>query len=272
MRYTEVPPVEPLRPFIRCFWTMRAPRAALNPTPERVLPDGTVEMVFNLSDPFEHHRDADAILRQPEELIVGELVGPMMIGATGAVDLVGIRFRPGGAGPFLTVPLAELTGRSCEVIDGCRPLAAASAALGEVDDTATRVRILERRLLSLLRADPRIDDTVLAGVRRIESTAGRISVERLARELKLSSRQLERRFAHAVGLSPKLLCRIVRFQQIFTVLSHGRPEAWSALALRCGYYDQAHLIRDFRQFAGQSPTEFISDQNLLAKLFTGLEA
>lgn len=270
MRYKEIPPAEPLRRFVRCFWVMRGPRAHVA-APERVLPDGSVELVFNLSDRFEHYRDGDGAVRQPQELVVGELLSPMLIAPTGTVDLVGVRFRPGGARPFLGPPLAELTGRSCDAADVCRPLAAATTALGEADATGARVRVLERRLLSLLRSDPPVDDRVLAGVARIESMGGRISVDRLARELNLSSRQLERRFAIAVGLSPKLLCRIIRFQRIFGALRSGLSDGWSALALRCGYYDQAHLIRDFRQFAGQSPTEFVADRNLLAKLFTGLD-
>ena len=95
-------------------------------------------------------------------------------------------------------------------------------------------------------------------------------IDELAGRLGLSGRQLELRFKERVGIGPKLLARMVRFQRIFQALEARASRRWGRVAAECGYYDQAHLIRDFRQFTGQTPAAFFRDENLLAKLFTGM--
>jgi transcriptional regulator GlxA family with amidase domain len=82
----------------------------------------------------------------------------------------------------------------------------------------------------------------------------------------LSSRQFERRFVQAVGIPPKLFCRIQRFQRVFSVLETGKS-AWADAAVQCGYYDQAHLIRDFREFAGKPPLALLARETDLASHF-----
>jgi len=78
----------------------------------------------------------------------------------------------------------------------------------------------------------------------------------------LSTRQLQRRFKAEVGIGPKLLARIQRFQRIFWALESS-PE-WVQVALQCGYYDQAHLIRDFRDFSGAAPAALLAPGTDLA--------
>src|SRR5262249_30695041 len=95
---------------------------------------------------------------------------------------------------------------------------------------------------------------------RIVETGGRVSVDQLAGDAGISSRQLERRFLREVGLGPKLLGRIIRFQQVFRAVEQCNA-AWAEVAIECGYYDQAHLIRDFNQFARQTPAVLFSNQS-----------
>jgi transcriptional regulator GlxA family with amidase domain len=83
----------------------------------------------------------------------------------------------------------------------------------------------------------------------------------------ISGRQLERRFMSEVGLGPKLLCRILRFQQVFPAVERA-DKNWARIAADCGYYDQAHLIRDFRQFAGQTPSVLFDHFTPFAEFFT----
>lgn len=94
-----------------------------------------------------------------------------------------------------------------------------------------------------------------------------ISVEQLAQDAGMSARQLERRFLNEVGLGPKLLSRIMRFQQVFRAVESCEG-AWAPVAVECGYYDQAHLIRDFNQFAHQTPAVLFSQPSSLTESFT----
>jgi transcriptional regulator GlxA family with amidase domain len=101
----------------------------------------------------------------------------------------------------------------------------------------------------------------------IVKVAGQVSVSALADSAGVSNRQLERRFIHDVGIGPKLLCRILRFQEIFRAVDRADPR-WAVVAADCGYYDQAHLIRDFQQFARQTPSVLFSQANVLTESFT----
>ena len=97
-------------------------------------------------------------------------------------------------------------------------------------------------------------------------TAGLISVSGLARRVNLSSRQLERRFLDSVGMTPKRFCRIRRFQRVLQAMEE--PGAnWADAAVQCGYYDQAHLIRDFRRFSGLTPACLLGADTDLAAHF-----
>ena len=137
-------------------------------------------------------------------------------------------------------------------------------ALGEARTDAESVREAEQFLLDRLR--PQVDHAIEVQVQLILRARGHIRMEPLARRMGVSLRQVERRFRDAVGVGPKALSRVVRFQEVLRRLPG--DEAWVAVALDCGYYDQAHLIRDFRQFVGLPPRGFRGAEGDLARQFT----
>ena len=87
----------------------------------------------------------------------------------------------------------------------------------------------------------------------------------MANRLGLSSRQFERRFRNVVGIPPKLFSRMQRFQRVFQTMEDRAN--WVDAAVSCGYYDQAHLIRDFRQFSGTTPTALLAEEFDLSRCF-----
>src|SRR5688572_25394615 len=107
MDYRELAPDPRLRPYVRCYWTLRAPPVA-GAAPQRVLPDGCVEMVINVGAHFTRHRADGVTERQPRALLVGPTTRHMSIAPTGEIHLVGVRFAPGGALPFLSVSPTEV--------------------------------------------------------------------------------------------------------------------------------------------------------------------
>ena len=120
-----------------------------------------------------------------------------------------------------------------------------------------------RRLQERWQSDRLIEEAV----RRIVRTEGRVPVENLFAGPGLSGRQIERKFQTLVGFRPKMLARIVRFQRIFKIANPSLAP-WSAIAHDCGYYDQAHLIHDFQQFAGENPSAFLLEQTEMSAYFT----
>jgi AraC-like DNA-binding protein len=266
MRYREFKPTLPLRRFVECFWTLEADKSVAVSAGERILPDGCVELILNFGDRFLQHDNGER-RRQPRNFIVGQMTGPILISPSGAVALLGIRFQPGGTRPFLDFPASEITDQVVELgslsrsferdlLQACAYVFSMNGRVAEVD------RYLVERLSSSSH-----DSHLPALAATIIDRRGIVSIDDLASDAGISNRQLERRFLHEVGLGPKLLARIVRFQQVFRAVDQSDP-SWAEVAVECGYYDQAHLIRDFHQFAQQTPAVLFAGQSLLTESFT----
>jgi AraC-like DNA-binding protein len=263
MRYCEITPKPPLNNFVECFWTLEGDGPTPGESPERILPDGCVELILNFGARFSQHANGACVL-QPRHFLVGQMTGPILISPTGRVELLGIRFHPGGTSAFMRVPMNEVTDQVTDLGSLSRELERellnASEDLGSLSE---KVKAVESVLMSrVLTTSPSMQ---LAA--RIVNSAGLISVDQLALDAGISSRQLERRFMREVGVGPKLLSRILRFQQVFRAVERS-DSAWASIAIECGYYDQAHLIRDFNQFAQQTPSVLFAEQTALAESFT----
>lgn len=274
MRYQEFPVAPPLANHVECIWLLEgddaqpiaAPAAAA--TAERLLPDGCFELILNFGALFQEHSETGGCELQPRRFVVGQMTQPVLVSPTGKVQLMGIRFAPGGALPFFSVSPADLTNRIV-------PLAAAAALLDrelsqrpyDARTLLEKLHWIQTALLHRLHARREKGASLHRAVAHIVRNGGQISVDELAGDLGISGRQLERRFLHEVGLGPKLLCRILRFQQVFRAVERADLN-WASIAAECGYHDQAHLIRDFRQFAGQTPTVLFDPLPRFTEVFT----
>ena len=266
MRYSEIKPTVPLRRFVECLWTLEGDGSVETSAPERILPDGCVELILNFGDRFRQHVDGERRL-QPRNFLVGQMTGPILISPCGAVELLGIRFQPGGTRAFFDVPAHEVTDRVVDLSGLSSKLELGLLrACASARTLAEKAAAADAFLLSQLR-DPKYESQLLALAATIIDRSGLVSVDQLASDAGVSSRQLERRFQREVGLGPKLLARILRFQQVFRAVEQGNA-AWADVAVECGYYDQAHLIRDFNQFAQQTPAVLFASQSPLTESFT----
>jgi transcriptional regulator GlxA family with amidase domain len=179
----------------------------------------------------------------------------MLLRPSGAAHILGVRFLPQGAGQWLGFPMQELAGTTLPIADLSPALA---RDLAPVFESAAP---LQRLQTTLRRAQIAEDPLVSEAVRLIAGSNGVDGVRSLAAHLGLSWRQLERRFASRVGLSPKLLSRIQRFFDVFQHIEDGSPN-WVNIAAQCGYYDQAHLIRDCKDFSGTTPAVLLAEDAL----------
>lgn len=266
MRYREIKPTPPLHAFVECFWTLEGDGAVDGSPAERILPDGCVELILNFGDRFMQHVQGER-RRQPRNFIVGQMTGPILISATGAVELLGIRFQPGGTRPFIDLPANEITDRVVELGGLSNRF---ERSLLQVCEHAVnldqKLAAVDAYFMSRLNRG-KFDSHLLRLAASIIDRRGLVSVDQLASRAGVSSRQLERRFLQEVGLGPKLLARIVRFQQVFRAVDQADP-SWAEVAVECGYYDQAHLIRDFNQFAQQTPAVLFARPGALTESFT----
>lgn len=268
MHYEEIRPAERLAKLIKCFWVLESPSAP-SPSQERILPDGCTEIVFHMGDPFAQHNSDGTTERQPLALLVGQMRRHLLIQPTGRVSVLGVRFWPGGAYPFLLLPQDEIAGTviALDAVWGAvtREL---QSRIADAPTAAESVRQVETFFIARLNKFRRHDDAILKAIASIFRSRGFLAVESLAENMGIGLRRLDRKFNTRVGLPPKMLCRIIRFQRVLRMLErseNGRD--FVQVALDCGYYDQSHFIKEFKAFAGKSPTSYFAEQNVMTDHF-----
>lgn len=269
MDYRELTPAVRLRRYVRCYWALDA-SAPEGAAAQRVLPDGCVEVIVNLGAQFLRHDAAGRIERQPRTLLVGPTTRHMSIAPTGAIRLVGIRFAPGGALPFLAASPAELRDAAPPLDEvGLRFEPGLAERLANAR-AATEASILDQALLAQLdRARRYTDRRVTASVRAAFTMQRPLRVDALVQLTGWGPRQLERQFRDSVGFGPKTLCRLARFQRVVRAVEaagEGTP-GWARLALHNGYADQSHLAREFREFAGTTLTSYVRELHPMSDHF-----
>ena len=261
MEYAELPAPPPLDTLVRCFWFLRGDD--LGSEPQVIVPDGRLEIILHLANPFSRIDAEQRAHVQAATLLSGQLTAPIRLCANGTTDIVGIRFRTAAASAVLRVPLAELTDRVESLNDAVPGLAQSLfAAAARSLTPESRVDALARALTRFVHGIP--DPLATAVVQSIESTPS-LRLRLIADHYGVTPRTLERRLREHAGLPPNVLRRLLRFRRAFRMLDQAPAGTWAQVAARAGYFDQAHLIRDFRQFAGAAPSEFFGTEPELAR-------
>ena len=281
--YTEAPPAASLAGVVRCYWSIDGVLPSGVTVANRVLPDGCMDVIFNLAD-----APSGGIGTLPEPgYVVGAMLEAFVVGLRGRVDVIGVRFQPGAAGAYLGVPATELTARSVGLSEIRREGSTLAERVYEAGDTLTermyeagdtvastdpsagwpaaaatvarqrlrnRATLLDQMLAAGHCGDP--DPLVAEAVRRIESSHGTVAVADIERWLGVSARTLTRRFAAAVGITPKTACRVARLQAAASEIRRDPAASLARIAVRTGFHDQPHLSRDFMDLARVTPAGY----------------
>jgi AraC-like DNA-binding protein len=240
--YQEFTPAPALSPYVDRLW-VRSTAARPADRPLRILPDGCIDVVVTLGP-------------SRNGFVVGAMTRALLYQVMAPADMLGVRFRPGGALPFLGVPAQELTDT---MLQSDEPAFRWLAREQVFESTRLRdaLGMLERSLLRRLRVIGPPDPLVAYVVARL-SGPGAPPVATLASHVSWSRQHLGRVFRHHVGLSPKEFARIARLQRAIGCLQRSPATSLGQAAAALGYFDQAHMSRDFRELAGLTPGEAAS--------------
>lgn len=268
--YRTIEPCEELEPFVECFWLLAAPHnEAEEPKNEIVLPDGKTELIVHFGDDFLKLDDENNFVRQARVLMSGQLTEHLTLRPTGAIGVVAARFKPAGAARFFSLSYEDIVD---QVIDLSSYDKNTSDLLhDEVAKTTShddKLNFMQTFLKSRLQQESQEDIYVRQACRYIMQSEGEYSVAELVKLIGFSERQLERKFKKQVGLSPKMLSRIVRFQKILRMAQGSKNMTLVEVAVSCGYYDQSHFIRDFTKFSGESPLKYLTAEHPMSDHFT----
>lgn len=254
-------PKPPLSEFVECFWLFEG-RNAEQKT-ECILPTGTLELAINLRQNQLGFYDSESenCARFSGAVVSGAHGRGFTPAATEEISLIGVHFKPGGAFPFLGLPADELADTHVDLETLWGGFAnEVQERLRESKTSAARFQLLEHALLSRLRKRVEKHYAVSAALEMFSRNRGGPIVREAAKHLGLSQRRFIEVFKTEVGLTPKLFSRIQRFQQTRThIQSHLSPD-WATVAADLGYFDQSHLIREFVEFSGLRPTDYLNRQ------------
>jgi AraC-like DNA-binding protein len=258
MFYHSYAPGPPLSELVDYFWLFAGGQAARK---ERIVPSGTIELVINLRhDDLRIHDPA-----QPERyerfsgaVTSGTYSRVFIVDAMQHESMFGVHFKPGGAFPLLGALASELTDSHADLADlWGRSALELRERLCAVSTPRDRFQVMEEVLTHRLRRSAKRHSAIPIALGAFGPAGTRASIRDVAREVGLCQRRFIQVFSAQVGLTPKLFCRLLRLQRARTLAEQIERLDWGQLASACGYFDQSHLIRDFQEFSGLTPTEYL---------------
>jgi AraC-like DNA-binding protein len=215
-----------------------------------------VPLIVSFGDPF-----AIGLGRLPGKkdlygsFAAGLFGGPVFIDSFGAASCVQVNFTPPGAYRFFDLPMHELADRMVALDDICGSEAIRLRnQLGEEADWERRFDLIEAFIEQRLAGDDRLPSATARAYSELVRTAGAQRIEAIAAKLDWSRKHLAAKFRAEIGLTPKTVGRMARFNRALRLARRRDDGGWAGIAVECGYADQAHLAREFSEFAGETPT------------------
>lgn len=236
-------------------------------TPDRLIPGGRVELIFNFEDP------ADWLIT-PDNPKGTRLSGPVIMGqrnqvfyvkSTGKTNMLGLRFKPGGLAAFTNLPVSDLLNvlLPAELILGTS-VKALEMQLADFPNDNLRIQALDTLLSAALRNTPTDQVVLNMAINMLRKSQDDTSIDHICQQTGWYYKKLERIFLKNIGYTPKYYHKILRFNKAVRFMQTNNT--LTAVSHVCNYFDQAHFIRDFRLFTGTTPTQFKKEDNKIADI------
>ena len=248
-----------MKKYIQCYWTLES-SASDGDVSCRVTPIGTIELMFHYKETFRVSKTGMSDFYQPNSFISGVSSSYVDVTANKSGVIV-VNFHPFGACHFFDFPMIDIENGIVDLSLICpKELRVIEDKLSSAADLHSRIIIIEEFLLKRLKEKKPEDlKLIREGIRQINISKGQVSSASLAEKLDIIPKQLERKFIAIIGKTPKQFIKIVRFNNVMNTLVKNPSGSLTNLAYDYGYFDQSHLIKEFKTFAGCTPSEFVSN-------------
>ncbi|WP_328784580.1 AraC family transcriptional regulator [Streptomyces canus] len=252
-----------LRPYLRSYvgyW-----EAVATPYEARLVPTGRATLLISLAEPFSQVRRLgvpDVGSGNIGSLVVGLEDRPAICTHPGGQEAIRVEFTPLGAYRLFGLPMSELTNLAVGIRDVLGPEAGVLVErMAATPDWAARFDLLDAALLARLEHGPQPTPEVGHAWQLLAGSAGAVPIARMAAEVGWSQGYLTRRFTQQIGLTPKASARVLRFRHAVALLGRGATSL-TEISMACGFYDQAHLNREFRAMAGTTPGQMVASRRV----------
>ncbi|RPD39135.1 helix-turn-helix transcriptional regulator [Chitinophaga barathri] len=258
MNFQQFPPSPLLQPYIKCYWIFATGQEGIT---ETIYPSGYLELAINISAGNVVTILNDRHIKMPPVEVLGHLTAPGKITASKSTTLLIARFHPHASAIFFPAQASEFTNDSIDLKDLIKQDAEELfERIMEQETLEQKVAVLDRFLVNKLKGLIK-DQQRLELVRHL-SAGDTVSVEKLAQRFGVSERYVQKLFLDYVGVTPKSFFNIQRFNKSLQLVRTSTVSLTS-IAYECGYFDQAHFIKEFRNFTGLTPSQY--QQSLVVK-------
>lgn len=257
--YKEVMPCDALKPYVQHYWIMETANPARIGEAQKVLPYGHPEIGFIYGDDYRFHQEGQTPALLPKSFVAGPFYQHFWIEPVGVTGVIGIRFTPTGLHELFQAPMQNLTNRIIDFVqlEGSESAAFAASVIAATPNDR-RLEVIEGYLLGKLARRKERMGIMQQTVKLIMKETGNVSMGEISEQANISPRQLERKFKEQVGLSPKVFSRVVRINHALRLLKLNKGYNWQDIIYLCGYYDQAHFIKDFKDLTGECPKDYVA--------------
>lgn len=268
MNYNIAKPSALLAQYVKHYWTLENCLPPQHEHIQKIVPNGLFELIIYLDD-----KPSSTDRQKPISdniILTGQLKSFHELKVTGKLSLFAIYFLPHGLSLFLDLPMKELFNLSVPlryiISDTADKL---EDEISSAHSFEKKIEIAETFLLSQIRKNEKKYNynRIRKVVNMINQSRGMIKIEDLASESFLSRKQFERTFSDFIGTSPKQFIKIVRFQNAIYERSQNKELSVTEIAHKCGYFDQAHMINDFKTLAGITPKNYFDQEGLFSDYF-----
>jgi methylphosphotriester-DNA--protein-cysteine methyltransferase len=266
MIYRKYRPSELLSPYIECYfiWDSEGPveEAMMIESP----PNGFCSIVFNYGDSYYLQNKKYEKFKVPKQFVSGQSIYSYKLSLQGTIGIAGIVFKPAALATIFQLPIYEYTEERVDlykvfkkkIID--QYVNQISSAQGEEQ----RIKLLEEFIMQQYHLQKPEPDYIDVAANFIVEHNGMLQVSDLLKNSFMSRRSFERKFFQKVGLSPKYYARIRRIGYLCNLIAGKKKVDWPSIFYECEFYDQAHFIKDFEEFTGRTPQQYLKENNELA--------
>ena len=268
MQYLKFHPCKQLEPFVECYYVWQSGNEPVKDLVVESPPNGFCGIVFNSGDSYFLQNKKYERLPVPKQFVAGLSIYSYKLFLHGYISIAGIVFRPAALATLFNLPVYEYTEERIDLKKVFMPFLVEkyAAEIEQSTEPIQKAKLLEDFVLKFYETNKPEPDYIDEAANKIVDSMGMLNVNELMENVYMSRRNFERRFFKKVGLSPKYYARIRRIGYSLSMIIGKKKVDWAAVFSECEFYDKSHFIKDFVEFTGRTPQQYLEENQELANL------